>query len=67
MLIQDSCALANSQEYMKNEITQSIENIIPITLNAPCSKGKTPMNGPPKSFYWYSWKVYKVAALSQAQ
>ena len=67
MLIQDSCALTNSQEYMENDITQSIENIIPITHNAPCSKGRTFMNGPPKSFYWYSWKMYKVTALPQTQ
>ena len=67
MLIQDSCAIASSQEYMENEINQSMGKIIPIAHNAPCSKGRTPMNGPPKSFYWYSWKVYKVAALPQAQ
>ena len=57
MLIQDNCALANSQEYIENKINQSIEKIIPIAPNAPCSKGRTPMNGPPKSFYWYSESV----------
>ena len=66
MLIQDSYALANSQEYMENEITQSIENIIPIAPNAPCSKERTPMNGPPKSLLIFL-KVYKAAALPQAQ
>ena len=67
MLIQYIYALASSQEYMENEITQSIEKIIPIAPNAPCSKGRTPMNGPPKSFYWYSWKMYKIATLLQTQ
>jgi len=51
MLIQDSFALTSLKEYMENEITQSIEKIIPITHNAPCSKGRTPMNRPPKYFY----------------
>ena len=50
MLIQDSCALANSQKYIENEITQSIKKIIPIAPNAPCSKGRTPMTGPQSLF-----------------
>ena len=67
MPIQDSCALANSQEYMENEITQSIEKIIPITHNAPCSKGRTPMNGPQSLFIYILENKYKIAVLPQTQ